>query len=119
MFLPLADIAALISRLSTDLDYLGSAIQANRAYGSPAPDRTAEWSRLQARIAATPAEAANGSPRVLLKILVNLRDSTGETCGTSADVESTCLSGMRLVFNGPTVERLRTIGPFSMYDTSY
>ncbi len=70
----LADIAALISRLSTDLDYLGSAIQANRAYGSPAPDRTAEWSRLQARIAATPVEAANGSPRVLLKILVNLRD---------------------------------------------
>jgi uncharacterized membrane protein YccC len=70
----LADIAALISRLATDLDYLGSAIQANRAYGSPAPDRTAEWSRLQARIAATPAEAANGSPRVLLKILVNLRD---------------------------------------------
>jgi uncharacterized membrane protein (TIGR01666 family) len=70
----LADIAALISRLATDLDYLGSAVQANRAYGSPAPDRTAEWSRLQARIAATPAEAAGGSPRVLLKILVNLRD---------------------------------------------
>ncbi|MFD1871377.1 FUSC family protein [Hymenobacter bucti] len=70
----LGDIAALISRLATDLDYLGSAIQANRAYGGPPPDRTAEWSRLQARIAATPAEAAGGSPRVLLKILVNLRD---------------------------------------------
>jgi uncharacterized membrane protein YccC len=70
----LVDIAALISRLATDLDYLGSAIQANRAYGSPAPDRTAEWSRLQARIAATPADPAGNSPRVLLKILVNLRD---------------------------------------------
>ena len=70
----LADIAALISRLATDLDYLGSAIQANRAYGSPAPDRTAEWDRLQARIAALPAAAGSGSPRVLLKILVNLRD---------------------------------------------
>jgi uncharacterized membrane protein (TIGR01666 family) len=70
----LADIAALISRLATDLDYLGSAIQANRAYGSPAPDRTAEWSRLQARIAATPADEVGGNPRVLLKILVNLRD---------------------------------------------
>ncbi|RZK24296.1 MAG: hypothetical protein EOO56_01900, partial [Hymenobacter sp.] len=70
----LADIAALISRLAADLDYLGSAIQANRAYGSPAPDRTAEWDRLQARIAALPAEAGSGSPRVLLKILVNLRD---------------------------------------------
>jgi uncharacterized membrane protein YccC len=70
----LADIAALISRLASDLDYLGSAIQANRAYGSPAPDRTAEWSRLQARIAATPADEVGASPRVLLKILVNLRD---------------------------------------------
>jgi uncharacterized membrane protein YccC len=70
----LVDIAALINRLATDLDYLGSAIQANRAYGSPAPDRTAEWSRLQARIAATPADATGSSPRVLLKILVNLRD---------------------------------------------
>ena len=72
----LAEIAALISRLATDLDYLGSAIQANRAYGSPPPDRTLEWDRLQARIAALPPpDAATGtSPRVLLKILVNLRD---------------------------------------------
>jgi uncharacterized membrane protein YccC len=71
----LADIAALITRLATDLDYLGSAIQANRAYGSPTPDRTAEWDRLQVRIAALPPDAATGtSTRVLKKILVNLRD---------------------------------------------
>ncbi|MGI4743517.1 MAG: FUSC family membrane protein [Janthinobacterium lividum] len=70
----LADIAAFITRLATDLDYLGSAVQANRAYGSPAPDRTAEWDRLQARIAALPPDASGSSPRVLLKILVNLRD---------------------------------------------
>ena len=72
----LAEVAALVTRLATDLDYLGSAIQANYAYGSPAPDRTAEWDRLQARIAALPpADAATGtSNRVLKKILVNLRD---------------------------------------------
>ncbi|RZK17104.1 MAG: FUSC family protein, partial [Hymenobacter sp.] len=71
----LSDIAALITRLATDLDYLGSAIQANRNYGSPAPDRTAEWDRLQVRIAALPTDAATGThPRVLRKILVNLRD---------------------------------------------
>jgi uncharacterized membrane protein YccC len=71
----LGDIAALITRLATDLDYLGSAIQANRAYGSPTPDRTAEWDRLQVRIAALPSDAATGtSTRVLKKILVNLRD---------------------------------------------
>ena len=73
----LSEIAALITRLATDLDYLGSAIQANRSYGSPAPDRPAEWDRLQARIAALPAEASaplGTHPRVLRKILVNLRD---------------------------------------------
>jgi uncharacterized membrane protein (TIGR01666 family) len=71
----LADIAALITRLATDLDYLGSAIQANHAYGSPTPDRIAEWDRLQVRIAALPSDAATGtSTRVLKKILVNLRD---------------------------------------------
>ena len=71
----LGDIAALITRLATDLDYLGSAIMANRNYGSPAPDRTAEWDRLQTRIAALPTDAATGThPRVLRKILVNLRD---------------------------------------------
>ncbi len=69
----LGDIAALITRLATDLDYLGSAIMANRAFGSPPPDRTAEWDRLQARIAALPTEAGP-NPRILRKILVNLRD---------------------------------------------
>ncbi|QKG53706.1 FUSC family membrane protein [Hymenobacter sp. BRD67] len=33
----LADIQGVIGRLATDLDYLGSAILVNRAYGSPAP----------------------------------------------------------------------------------
>lgn len=71
----LGDIAALITRLATDLDYLGSAIMANRAFGSPPPDRTAEWDRLQARIAALPTDTATGThPRTLRKILVNLRD---------------------------------------------
>jgi len=72
----LAEIQAFLGRLATDLDYLGSAILANRAYGGPPPDRLAELTRLQARIAALPppAEATGLSTLVLKKILVNLRD---------------------------------------------
>ena len=72
----LAEIQAFLGRLATDLDYLGSAILANRAYGSPPPDRLAELTRLQARIAALPPPAdANGPSTLMLKkILVNLRD---------------------------------------------
>ncbi|NML67225.1 hypothetical protein HHL22_18625 [Hymenobacter sp. RP-2-7] len=72
----LGDIRALLSRLATDLDYLGAAIVANRPYGTPPPDRTPELTRLQARIAALPPpEAASGiGSLVLKKILVNLRD---------------------------------------------
>ncbi len=69
----LADVQALLGRLATDLDYLGSAILANRAYGSPPPDRLPELARLQARIAALP-PAGGPSPLVLKKILLNLRD---------------------------------------------
>ncbi|TDN39073.1 hypothetical protein E4631_12075 [Hymenobacter sp. UV11] len=72
----LAEMQAFLSRLATDLDYLGSAVLANRAYGSPPPDRLAELTRLQARIAALPppADATGPSTLVLKKILVNLRD---------------------------------------------
>ncbi|QKG57702.1 FUSC family protein [Hymenobacter sp. BRD128] len=72
----LAEIQAFINRLATDLDYLGSAILVNRAYGSPPPDRLAELTQLQARINALPApDPATGlSTLVLKKILVNLRD---------------------------------------------
>jgi len=72
----LADIRALLSRLATDLDYLGAAIVANRPYGSPPPDRTPELARLQARMAALPPpDPASGvGSLVLKKILVNLRD---------------------------------------------
>jgi uncharacterized membrane protein (TIGR01666 family) len=72
----LSEIQAFISRLATDLDYLGSAILANRAYGTPPPDRLAELTQLQARINALPSpEPVTGlSTLVLKKILVNLRD---------------------------------------------
>ena len=69
----LADVQALLSRLATDLDYLGSAILANRAHGSPPPNRQPELARLQARIAALP-PAGGPSTLVLKKILLNLRD---------------------------------------------
>ena len=67
----LPEVAALIRHIATELDHLGIAIQTNHAYGGSGPSLTAEWERLQARIGAL--EAA-GSPRVLKKILVNLRD---------------------------------------------
>ncbi|MVN76737.1 hypothetical protein GO988_10430 [Hymenobacter sp. HMF4947] len=72
----LSEIEALLSRLATDLDYLGSAILVNRAYGTPPPDRTPELARLQTRIAALPPPDADTglSTLVLKKILVNLRD---------------------------------------------
>jgi len=72
----LGEIQGFINRLAIDLDYLGSAIVANRAYGSPAPDRLPELTRLQARINALPApDPGTGlSTLVLKKILVNLRD---------------------------------------------
>ena len=72
----LTEIQAFLSRLAADLDYLGSAIVANRAYGRPAPDRLAELTRLQARINALPAsDPATGlSTLMLKKILINLRD---------------------------------------------
>jgi uncharacterized membrane protein YccC len=72
----LPEIQAFISRLATDLDYLGSAILVNRAYGTPPPDRLAELTQLQARINALPSpEPVTGlSTLVLKKILVNLRD---------------------------------------------
>ena len=77
----LADIAALLGRLAADLDYLGSAIVANRAHGTPPPDRSPALTRLQARIAELPAPAdpvAGVSVRTLRKILVNLRDLARE-----------------------------------------
>ena len=72
----LAEIRAFLTRLATDLDYLGAAIVVNRRYGAPPPDRLAELTRLQARINALPApDPASGlSTLVLKKILVNLRD---------------------------------------------
>ncbi len=72
----LAEIQGFIGRLATDLDYLGSAILANHAYGTPPPDRLPELRQLQARINALPSpEPATGtSTLVLKKILVNLRD---------------------------------------------
>ena len=72
----LSEMEALLSRLATDLDYLGSAILANRAYGTPPPDRTPELARLQARIATLPPPdpALGLSTLVLKKILINLRD---------------------------------------------
>ena len=69
----LADMQALLSRLATDLDYLGSAILANRPAGSPPPDRQPELARLQARLAALPPDVG-ASTLVLKKILLNLRD---------------------------------------------
>ncbi|WP_223653767.1 FUSC family membrane protein [Hymenobacter psoromatis] len=69
----LADMQALLSRLATDLDYLGSAILANRPTGSPPPDRQPELARLQARLAALPPDVG-ASTLVLKKILLNLRD---------------------------------------------
>ncbi|AMR28519.1 hypothetical protein A0257_16410 [Hymenobacter psoromatis] len=69
----LAEMQALLSRLATDLHYLGSAILANRAHGSPPPDRLPELARLQARIAALPPDIGP-STLVLKKILLNLRD---------------------------------------------
>jgi len=71
----LPGIATLIRHVSTELDHLGVAIQANHAYGGVGPELSAEWERLQARISALdndPAQA--GSTRVLKKILINLRD---------------------------------------------
>lgn len=72
----LPEIQAFIGRLATDLDYLGSAILVNRAYGSSPPDRLPELTRLQARINAlpTPDSDTGLSTLVLKKILVNLRD---------------------------------------------
>jgi len=72
----LAEIQGFINRLAVDLDYLGSAILANRAYGSPPPDRLPELTQLQARISALPApDPSTGlGTLVLKKILVNLRD---------------------------------------------
>ena len=71
----LPGVATLIRHVSTELDHLGVAIQANHPYGGVGPELSAEWERLQARISALdddPAQA--GSTRVLKKILVNLRD---------------------------------------------
>ncbi|GAC1376993.1 MAG: FUSC family membrane protein [Hymenobacter sp.] len=70
----LPDVAALIRHLATEVDQLGVAIQANRAYAGLGPDLPAEWGRLQARIGALDAADASGSTRVLKKILINLRD---------------------------------------------
>ena len=71
----LPDVAALIRHAANELDHLGVAIQANRAYRGVGPDLSAEWSRLQARISALDGEAGpEGRTRVLKKILVNLRD---------------------------------------------
>jgi uncharacterized membrane protein (TIGR01666 family) len=72
----LAEIQGFINRLAVDLDYLGSAILANRAYGTPPPDRLPELTQLQARINVLPApDPSTGlSTLVLKKILVNLRD---------------------------------------------
>ncbi|MBD2770548.1 FUSC family protein [Hymenobacter sp. BT664] len=71
----LLEVATLIRHIATELDHLGIAIQANRPYEGPGPDLTAEWGRLQARISTLKADSpAEGSPRVLQKILVNLRD---------------------------------------------
>ena len=77
----LADIAALLGRLAADLDYLGSAIVANRAHGTAPPDRTPALAALAARIAELPAPAdpaAGVSVRTLRKILINLRDLAGQ-----------------------------------------
>ncbi|MGI4873273.1 MAG: FUSC family membrane protein [Janthinobacterium lividum] len=70
----LGEVEALLSRLATDLDYLGSAILANRSYSTRPPDRTPELAELQARIAALPTASPAPSPRVLKKVLINLRD---------------------------------------------
>ena len=78
----LSEIEAMLGRLATDLDYLGSAILANRAYGTPPPERLPELARLQASIAALPAPpdpALGPSTLVLKKILVNLRDLARRT----------------------------------------
>lgn len=69
----LADVARLIRHVATELDHLGVAIQANHAYSGTGPELTAEWERLQARISGLDAEVG-ANPRVLKKILVNLRD---------------------------------------------
>ena len=71
----LPDISDLIRHIAAELDHLGVAIQANRPYAGTGPDLAAEWGHLQARISALEAAGpADGSTRVLKKILVNLRD---------------------------------------------
>ena len=72
----LREFKDLILTLANDLDELGSAILANRAFGSAPPDRAPALAALQARLAALPAPdpALGASPRVLRRILVNLRD---------------------------------------------
>ncbi|WP_310392739.1 FUSC family membrane protein [Hymenobacter sp.] len=71
----LPGVAALIRHVATELDHLGVAIQTNHPYRGPGPDLGAEWGRLQVRISALDEDpAAEGSTRVLKKILVNLRD---------------------------------------------
>jgi len=73
----LPDVAALIRHAATELDGLGAAIQANRAYHGAGPDLSAELARLQARIGALNENpTTGGSTLALKKILVNLRDVT-------------------------------------------
>jgi len=74
----LADFQALILALASDLDGLGSHVVANRPYAGAPPDRAPALAALQARLAAVPAPnpafglGLNG--RVLLRVLVSLRD---------------------------------------------
>ncbi len=72
----LADFQALILTLASDLDGLGSHVVANRPYVGRPPDRAPALAALQARLAAVPAPdpALGTSPRVLLRVLVSLRD---------------------------------------------
>lgn len=78
----LADIAAHIRHVATELDHLGAAIQIGHPYGGASPDLPAELTRLQARIAALDEEPTTaGRTRVLKKILVNLRDITRRLAG--------------------------------------
>ncbi|MDB5236573.1 MAG: hypothetical protein JWR44_3566 [Hymenobacter sp.] len=71
----LPEVGTLIRHIATEIDHLGIAVQAGRAYDGPGPELTAEWDQLQAHISALEASAtADGSTRVLKKILVNLRD---------------------------------------------
>ena len=68
-------VSTLIRHAAIELDHLGVAIQANRAYAGQGPNLSAEWDRLQVRISALEADPAiEANTRVLKKILVNLRD---------------------------------------------